>query len=278
MKTKILYLVAVLLISFGLSGCFGEDVILYLFPFLETEEDRRERENAWQYEDNDEDGLTNVVEITTTQTDLNNPDTDGDGMNDGDEYEAGRDPLTPDNGQDDPATRGSGDDELGEPLPEEGDITAPQTPPVPPESNLETYTDQEVGFTFRYPVGWQIESATYNVGVDGERATYPTILIGELGDTQNNFIALNLGQAHCIAGEPYAKTNDYVGGLGGRRYDIYYYWNADRTAKIGGCLYATFAAKDNAGKAQDYWLVVQSAEEEARAAFEEILSSFQLFP
>lgn len=276
MKTKILCFAAAALISLGLSGCFGEDVILYLFPFLETDEDREERDNAWKYEDDDQDGLTNMEEIQQTLTDYNNPDTDGDGMNDGDEVAAGRDPLTSDNEQDEPATRGSGDDELGEPLPEEGDTITPQTPPAPEESDVKTYTDQEVGFTFRYPAEWQIESATYNVGVDGERATYPTILIGKIGDNQNNDIALNLRQAHCMEVDPYAKTNDYAGGLGGKPYDIYYYFNPDRSKMIGGCLYATLEAKDNAGKSMDYWLVVQSADEQTRTAFEEILSSFRL--
>jgi len=53
--------------------------------------------------DSDDDGLADSVETNTgvyvnennTGTDPNNPDTDGDGMNDGDEVAAGRNPLVP---------------------------------------------------------------------------------------------------------------------------------------------------------------------------------------
>lgn len=48
------------------------------------------------FTDTDDDGLADVAETNIHGTDPNDPDTDGDGVNDGDEVAAGTDPTTPD--------------------------------------------------------------------------------------------------------------------------------------------------------------------------------------
>lgn len=53
-------------------------------------------DGAVVFEDTDDDGLPNVAETNIHGTDPDNPDTDGDGIDDGDEVAAGTDPTTPD--------------------------------------------------------------------------------------------------------------------------------------------------------------------------------------
>jgi len=240
----------VFILFLGSSGCPSP---FDLWEDLWDSDQFAEGEENLKQSDLDNDGLTHTEEIDVYHTDPANPDTDGDGMNDGDEVLAGRDPLVADDQ--------NGDEGL-------------ETDDEPDNLNQKNiYIDDPCKFSFNYPDGWKIQSADFYEYVDGSKALVPTIILGKVGDP-NQLVSLNMRQAHCMFVEPYGKKTETAGT---RTMTVYTYYSAsDQNTVIGGCLEAEVEALDVNGKQASYLLVAQSIEPEVKAAFHEVLKTFQI--
>lgn len=103
---------------------------------VEEEQDETEGDDL----DSDNDGLTDDEENNIWFTDPGNPDTDGDGYEDGDEVDNGYDPLVAGSAR----------------LEDRNDI-----------SNWQTYTSEKYGFEFKCPIDWQTnQNKNYGGSVD----------------------------------------------------------------------------------------------------------------
>lgn len=85
--------IALLVVLFGLY--WGGKALLFNKEGDKYATTQQEQSLADRTRDSDGDGVTDLIESVYYQTDPNNADTDGDGMPDGEEIIAGRDPLIP---------------------------------------------------------------------------------------------------------------------------------------------------------------------------------------
>ncbi|MBU4246617.1 hypothetical protein L6303_00715 [archaeon] len=67
--------------------------------------------------------------------------------------------------------------------------------------NWNSYSNNEVGITFRYPKTWEITQDYFYTTAAGSRAKRPTIILQKIGDNQsNNWILINPRQFMCENG------------------------------------------------------------------------------
>jgi len=263
MKTKLFFLVSLLIIVFMAAGC--GDVIEFFFPFMQDSEEKEieERERLMS-SDADNDGLSYWQETQQYNTDPDDPDTDDDGMSDGDEVSAGRDPLIPDGDASETTTRGNAEEETE-------DREEPELPagPVQPEENK--YVSVECGFSFTLPEGWMIQSENFYETAGGSKAKQPMIIIVKSNDPQKT-ISINAPQAHCMQVDPYTTKNEPAGS---QTMTVYTYLDATDNSEIGGCLTAEAPGKDINGNATTYRFVSQFKDQATYSAFKQIVGSFK---
>lgn len=130
------------------------------------------------------------------------------------------------------------------------------------------YENEECGFSFRYPLGWEIESEYYYETAGGERATRPTIHLREVSDEDTNeWITMNPRQSDCYYVTSPEITEEYVNG---NKVTIY-----SNEAQGARCIETEVPVKDNSGRSTTSSWISMSSSEETQKIFKQIIETFE---
>lgn len=130
------------------------------------------------------------------------------------------------------------------------------------------YENEECGFSFRYPISWEVESEYYYETASGERATRPTIHLREFSDEDTNeWITMNPRQTDCYYVLSPTIEEEYVNGN-----KVTTYSNETQGAR---CIEAEVAMKDNTGRATTSNWISMSSSLETQEIFKQIIETFE---
>lgn len=132
------------------------------------------------------------------------------------------------------------------------------------------YENEECGFSFRYPISWEIESEYYYETAGGSEASSPTINLREFGDEETNeWITINPRQSDCYYVLSPEIEEEYVNGN-----KVTSYTNDSQGAK---CIEAEVSAKDRDGDSTTFYWISFSTSEEIQEIFKQMIDTFTVY-
>lgn len=132
------------------------------------------------------------------------------------------------------------------------------------------YEKEDCGFSFRYPLGWEIESDYYYETAGGSVATLPTIHLREVDDEETNeWITIYPRQSDCYYVESPEIEEEYINGS-----TVTSYYNETQGAR---CIEADVSVKDKNGKSTSFEWISMSSSEETQEIFKQIVYTFEVY-